>query len=328
MKWVKVAISFLIAVMVIPTIILAVKDNTNLKETRTVNFTLLERNGNTYDITSGTFDKLLNNKFIINYDIKSSYPLVTQEDLEIANYYISEELKNEFIDRETNPRINIVVGKDEVGNYYELPVKNPKSKVIEASDLQSITHHDDVSIVVTRVFDDYIGGNAAAQDDNFVLETYPELSGDDTLYDDLLNIGKSYSRPDKMFRIIIPKNKYANVVELVNDPNNGIIGKTLTYELAQPRLAELYDLKTFKLYYDTSSVKVKFDVNDNDYLWEIYYTDHLQTVRGEHEVGNTWTVNFYVYDIQQSYIRNLILLIPLIYTAGLLFYLTNTFKRE
>ena len=97
----------------------------------------------------------------------------------------------------------------------------------------------------------------------------------------------------------------------------------------EPRLAELYDFSKFKLTYDKNRIRVIFDIDESYYLWEITNDDRLIPINGQHEVGNTWNVKFYVYQIQQPLIRTIVLLIPLIVVSGLLYYLyIVTSKRE
>ena len=51
-------------------------------------------------------------------------------------------------------------------------------------------------------------------------------------------------------------------------------------------------------------------------------------INGQYDLGNVWTVKFYVYEIQQPMIRTLVLLIPLIVISGILIYMYNTLKKK
>src|SRR5690606_1548692 len=98
---------------------------------------------------------------------------------------------------------------------------------------------------------------------------------------------------------------------------------TIDYELAVPqdRPVEVYDFSTFRLVFEKNRIKVLFDIDDGYYLWEITKDDKMIPINGQYDLGNIWTVKFYVYEIQQPLIRSLVLLIPLIVVSGLLVYM-------
>src|SRR5690606_37165423 len=113
----------------------------------------------------------------------------------------------------------------------------------------------------------------------------------------------------------------------VTELRNQLVGKTLIYELSQPRPVEVYDFSKFRLTYDKNRIRVVFDIDDEYYLWEITKDDKMIPINGQYDIGGVWTVKFYVYEIQQPLIRTLVLLIPLIVISGLLLYMYNLVKK-
>ena len=110
--------------------------------------------------------------------------------------------------------------------------------------------------------------------------------------------------------------------------NPNPVGKILIYELSQPRPVEAYDFSKFRLTYDKNRIRVIFDIDDEYYLWEITSDDKMIPINGQYDLGNIWTVKFYVYEIQQPMIRTLVLLIPLIVVSGVLLYMYNKIKEK
>ena len=396
-KIIKNIISFVFAIGVIPVIIFAVKDITDLKGVKNVQFELLSEEDDNFFITSGTYNKLIENKKIINYDIETNYPLITQEEMDRATWKIDDDLKNEiYIDENGQKRIiervgkitfdgdedwiyagsqdagdtirfhtntdyfphikgtidnyvnsfgfdqydhvdaprsfegiaitgniRIRINKDRITGYsdglshgektelfkhflsqnpltitYELVVKNPMTKVIESSDLTITPNY--VSLIKPNDFSNnpegLLIGSLIDYIDKFEITT-------DWIY-------------------VYPKD--ITVAEL----RDRLVGKTLTYELVQPRHVEVYDFSTFKLTYDKNRIRVLFDIDDEYYLWEITKDDRLIPINGQYDLGNVWTVKYYVYKIQQPLIRSLVLLIPIIFISGLLIYLKkNNFDK-
>src|SRR5690606_34498702 len=112
MKMIKNIIEYLIAISVIPAIVLTVIQVTELKDVRNVQFELLTEEEGEYIITPGTFEKLMENKKIKNYDIESKYPLITQEEMDRGTWYINDDLKNEiYISENGQKRIRLNVGR-------------------------------------------------------------------------------------------------------------------------------------------------------------------------------------------------------------------------
>src|SRR5690606_7994158 len=71
---------------------------------------LLEEEG-IFNITQGTYEKLVANKRIKNYELESTYPLITQEEMERATWQV-DSLKNEiFVDEYGQKRIIMNVGR-------------------------------------------------------------------------------------------------------------------------------------------------------------------------------------------------------------------------
>ena len=112
MKMIKNIIEYLIAISVIPAIVLTVVNVTELKDVRNVQYELLSEEEGIYNITPGTYEKLIENKRIKNYELESNYPLITQEEMERATWKINEDLKNEiYIDENGQKRIIVEVGQ-------------------------------------------------------------------------------------------------------------------------------------------------------------------------------------------------------------------------
>lgn len=385
MKMIKNIIEYLIAIAVIPAIVLAVVHVTELKDVKNVQYELLSEEDGKYIITPGTFEKLMENKKIKNYDIESNYPLITREEMNRATLEIGD-IKNEiFIDENGGKRIienvgqvtfdgtegwqvvrrdtvtflfllsdnhpiydnytsnyivsndlyikvsnvnvnlkefqiafhangNIYIGipGDEIGTKtineylsqnpltvtYELAVKNPKNKVIESSDISITT--DYVRLVMPNDFSNNPDGL---------------LIGRLMHYIDRFEVTANWIN-------IYPKD--ITVTEL----RDQLIGKVLTYELAQPRPVEVYDFSKFRLVFNKNRIRVIFDIDDGYYLWEITNDDKMIPINGQYDLGNIWTVKFYVYEIQQPFIRTLVLLIPLIVISGLLIYQYDLLKKK
>ena len=72
MKFIKNIIGFVITIGIIPAIILTVKDVTELKGIKNVQFELLSEEDNEFFITTGTYNKLIENKAmqILKEDVK------------------------------------------------------------------------------------------------------------------------------------------------------------------------------------------------------------------------------------------------------------------
>lgn len=111
MKIIKNIIEYLIAISVIPAIVLTVVSVTELKDVRNVQYELLSEEEGVFSITPGTYEKLVANKRIKNYELESNYPLITQEEMDRATWQV-EDLKNEiYIDENGVKRIIVNVGR-------------------------------------------------------------------------------------------------------------------------------------------------------------------------------------------------------------------------
>lgn len=395
MKVIKRVVEYLIAISVIPAIVLSVVHVTELKDVRNVQYELLSEEDGVFNITQGTYEKLVANKRIKNYELESNYPLITQEDMESATWYINDDLKNEiFIDENGVKRISVEVGQiilngseswnlgrsssgwktdgDTIPFYimninwshantdfnglalnsltneyfessrilitndiegfsftpngfialrlnknrlatpdvnglrqylqnnpitvtYELAVKNPNTMIIESSDITVTSDY----VRLTRPND--FSGNS----DGLYISGLLTYTGS---YVDKFEVTSNWIH-------VYPKDITATKLA------NRMLGKILYYELPQPRPVEVYDFSKFRLVFNKNRIRVVFDIDDGYYLWEITKDDKMIPINGQYDLGNIWTVKFYVYEIQQPLIRNLVLLIPLIVVSGLLLYM-------
>ena len=306
MKIIKNIIEYLIAIAVIPAIVLTVISVTELKDVKTVQYELLSEEDGIFNVTPGTYDRLVKNKKIKNYELESNYPLITQEEMERATWEHGD-LKNEiYIDENGQKRIIVNVGKN----------------IFDGSD-----DEDWLFISPDVNHSGYYG---------MWIEMPNAISTS------LIN---SYNAP-----FVYSWNEFRDAVEIVIYPTT--IEKlyvklpatnetefreylsqnplTITYELAdkQDRPVEVYDFSKFRLTYDKNRIRVVFDLDNEYYLWEITKDDKMIPINGQYDLGNIWTVKFYVYEIQQPLIRSLVLLIPLIVISGLLLYMYNLIKKK
>ena len=182
--------------------------------------------------------------------------------------------------------------------WYELAVKNPNMMIIESKDLY--------------ITSDYVRLAKPSDYSN---------NPDGLLIDRIMEYVDRFEVTNNWI-YVYPKN--IAVEELANL----MVGKTLYYELSQPRLVEEYDFSKFRLIYDKNRIRVVFDIDDEYYLWEITKDDKMIPINGQYDIGNVWTVKFYVYEIQQPLIRTLVLLIPLIVVSGILLYMFNLIKKK
>jgi hypothetical protein len=120
---------------------------------------------------------------------------------------------------------------DGVNNLTDEKARKVQEYTLVASDIVSLsTTGIYVNIVTTKVFSDYIGGTDGAKDSNYILDGYPELEGNDYNWDNTDNIGKSYARSDKAFRIVVDKSTYADLAAAQAD----LAGTEIWYQLAEP----------------------------------------------------------------------------------------------
>lgn len=303
MKVIKRLIEYLIAIAVIPAIALTVKSATELKDVKNVQYELLSEEDGVFNITPGTFKKLAEYKRIKNYVLESNYPLITQEEMERATWEL-DELKNEiYIDENGQKRIRLEVGQIKLdgsepgwwmsglhpNNIYIVTVPIPEMQELAGAHPRGYIKEFDVYLRETEYY------------------TFPYAS--------------SFTG-EELFLTLPPD--FLPVMTLDNFKNylsqNPL---TITYELAVPqdRPVEVYDFSTFRLVFEKNRIKVLFDIDDGYYLWEITRDDKMIPINGQYDLGNVWTVKFYVYEIQQPLIRNLVLFIPLIVVGGLLAYM-------
>ena len=303
---IKNIIEYLIAISVIPAIVLTVINVTELKDVKVVQYELLSEEEGVFNITPGTYEKLVANKRIKNYELESNYPLITQEEMERATWELGD-LKNEiYIDENGQKRIRLNVAQftfdgseDEEwrtlapeashSGYYAMRIVVPNIYKF------NVTNSYNVPIVTT-----WVEFRDAAE---IIIE--PSIEG-------MLYV-KLPGSNEKEFREYLSQNPL-----------------TVTYELEdkQDRPVEVYDYSKFRLTYDKNRIRVVFDLDDEYYLWEITKDDKMIPINGQYDLGNIWTVKFYVYEIQQPLIRSLVLLIPLIVISGILIYMYNMIKKK
>ena len=299
MNVIKRVIEYLIAISVIPAIVLTVINVTELKDVKNVQYELLSEEEGIFNITPGTYDRLVENKRIKNYELESNYPLITQEEMDRATWEYKD-FKNEiYIDENGEKRIRLEVGKvildgsDDEGwsstapnashsGYYAMGIKVPN--IVRTNFINSY----DAPII-------YSWSEFLVASEIIILS---ESSG-------WLSV-KLPGTNEKEFRQYLSQNPL-----------------TITFELAekQDRPVEVYDFSKFRLTYDKNRIRVVFDIDDKYYLWEITKDDKMFPINGQYDLGNIWTVKFYVYEIQQPLIRSLVLLIPIIVVSGLLIFM-------
>lgn len=322
MKIIKNIIGFVVAIAVMPAIILTVKDVTELKGVRDVQFELLSEEENEFIITTGTYIKLIENKNIINYDIESNYPLITREEMERVTWKINDELKNEiYIDENGQKRISENVGRVTFNGTEEWIIGRAESGwATDGDTVPFYIFYNDLSLNNVNY-----NGKTLNNLNNEVFDA------DQTL---IFNDIEGFSFSGFNYAILrINKNRLDTpdvdglrqyLLQLTTSGNP----LTVYYEILDKstRPVEVYDFSTFKLAFDDNRIRVLFDIDEGYYLWEITDNDRLIPINGQYDLGGIWTVKFYVYKIQQPLIRSLILLIPLIMISGLLFYLFKLLK--
>ncbi len=313
MKFIKNIIGFVIAIAVIPAIILTVKDVTELKGVKEVQFKLLYEEDDEFFITSGTYNKLIENKNIINYDIESNYPLITREEMDRVTWKINDDLKNEiYIDENGQKQIIERVGK--------ITFDGSENWMTYTEQYNEVTEY--YFIILSKDIDfKYEISNAIAP--GFEASTRSRVWNKETT-DEVFSFDEGGDN-QMIFRIRITKERLngRTINEYLSE--NPL---TIYYELLDKttRPVEVYDFSDFKLTFDDNRIRVLFDIDEGYYLWEITNDDRLIPINGQYDLGGVWTVKFYVYKIQQPLLRSLILLIPLIMISGLLFYLFKLLK--
>lgn len=373
MKVVKRIVEYLIAIAVIPAIALTVKSATELKDVRNVQYELLSEEEGVFNITKGTYEKLVANKRIKNYELESNYPLITQEEMDRATWELGD-LKNEiYIDENGEKRIAMYVGKMIIENpritqFYDDGVSISKpvnslgygnwSNWVPPHYPNDVYYIEGYEIVTTRALNAIY---VLAKEGQTLEELQQDLIGkplyyelriknpntiiiegrDITVTSDYVSLAKPNDfsgNPNGLLISGLFNNELGSFVdkyEVISNwiyvyPKEGItatelasrmVGQTLYYELAKPRPVEVYDYSKFRLVFHKNRIRVTFDVDDGYYLWEITKDDKMIPINGQYDLGNIWTVKFYVYEIQQPLIRNLVLLIPLIVVGGLLAYM-------
>ena len=309
MKMIKNIIEYLIAISVIPAIILTVLHVTELKDVKNVQYELLSEEDGIYHITPGTYNKLVEYKKIKNYDIESNYPLITQEEIDRATWECGD-LKNEiYINENGEKRIIERVGKIifDGSESWTNRMRNVTDDGVHVIYDLTLSLNIKISNFTQNLFEKsgrVEGGVAEAYENGEGVYMYDYFgSGDDV-------------------RIYITIKRDTLGTLTINEflSQNPL---TITYELKniQDRPVEVYDFSKFQLVYDKNRIRVIFDIDDSYYLWEITKDDKMIPINGQYDLGNVWTVKFYVYEIQQPLIRNLVLLIPLIVAGGLLVYM-------
>lgn len=317
---IKNIVEYLIAIAVIPAIVLAVVHVTELKDVRNVQYELLSEEEGIYNITPGTYEKLVANKRIKNYELESNYPLITQEEMNRATWKVNEELKNEiYIDENGEKRIRLNVG--------QITFDGSENWGTNTNQYNDVTEYYyvflplDLNIKYATGADDIVNAIAPGFEASSSSRVWSNETTDEvftfTLFDNVYVV----------FRVRISKERLSG--RTINEylSQNPL---TVTYELAdkQSRPVEVYDFSKFRLTYDKNRIIVIFDIDDGYYLWEITSDDKMIPINGQYDLGNIWTVKFYVYEIQQKFIRTLVLLIPLIVISGLLIYQYDLLKKK
>ena len=373
MKMIKNIIEYLIAISVIPAIVLTVVSVTELKDVRNVQYEILSEEEGVFNITTGTYEKIVANKRIKNYELESNYPLITQEEMERATWELGD-LKNEIIiDENGEKRIVLQVGKVIIENaritqFYNDGVSIPKPINSLAygrwSNVPATYYIEGYRIVTSRALESLY---VIAKEGQTLEELQQELTGKPLYYElavknpnTMIIEGRDITITSDYVRIPKPNDfsgnpngllitgvftyEYGYLIDKYEVTGNWIyvypgsvtveelasrmVGQTLYYELAKPRPVEVYDYSKFRLTYDKNRIRVVFDIDDEYYLWEITKDDKMIPINGQYDLGNIWTVKFYVYEIQQPLIRSLVLLIPLIVISGVLFYMYNMLKKK
>ncbi len=318
MKFIKNIIGFVIAIAVVPAIILTVKDVTELKGVKDVHFELLSEEENEFIITTGTYNKLIENKNIINYDIESNYPLITREEMDRATWKINDDLKNEiYIDENGRKQIIERVGKITFNGSENWRTYTEQQN--EFTEYYFLFLSKDINIKYVKPGNEILNAYAPGFEASSSNRVWSKETTDEVFTVDELN------DTQVLFRIRIAKERLNGRTIKEYFSENPL---TIYYELLDKttRPVEVYDFSDFKLTYDNNRISVLFDIDEGYYLWEITNDDRLIPINGQYDLGNVWTVKFYVYKIQQPLLRSLILLIPLIMISGLLFYLFKLLK--
>lgn len=190
-----------------------------------------------------------------------------------------------------NNLVNAYFAQNPLTVTYELAVKNPKSKVIENNDIYDInTSYSNIDYVRVRKPIDYKGYMVWDTNVTYSLDTYTTLVNSGN-YNDSTLVGKIISNATQdSFWLGITKGKYADKSSLVNDVNNGIIGKTLTYELATPRYAQTTGISSVV---NPKIVSVGKNLFDGENGW---VAGKGLTATGEEVIGVTLAYN-------QNYIK-------------------------
>ena len=317
MKMIKNIIEYLIAISVIPAIILTVLHVTELKDVKNVQYELLSEEDGIYHITPGTYNKLVEYKKIKNYDIESNYPLITHEEMDRATWVLGD-VKNEiYIDENGEKRI--------IERVVKITFDGNENWINRTGSVTDDGVHVIYDLTVTLrpgiKFSNYKQNlfEKSSVTPGGVSEAYENGEG---VY--LIDLGQREN-----IRIYITIKRTTLGTLTINEflSQNPL---TITYEaqVEQDRPVEVYDFSKFRLTYDKNRIRVVFDLDDGYYLWEITNDDKMIPINGQYDLGNIWTVKFYVYEIQQPLIRTLVLLIPLIIISGVLLYMYNIIKKK
>ena len=319
MKVIKRVVEYLIAIAVIPAIILTVINVTELKDVINVQYELLSEEDGIFNVTPGTFNSLRENRRIKNYELESNYPLITQEEMDRATWELGD-LKNEiYIDENGQKRIRLKVG--------QITIDGSEDWVPDTSRDNEVTEY------YYFVFPEYLNIK-------YTVDSYEVVNAFSPVFEASSNtIVQDPQTTDEVFTFAMMVDmRVIFRFRIAKDRLNGRTVKeyfsqnplTITYELEveEDRPVETYDFSTFRLVFERNCIKVLFDVDDGYYLWQITKDDKMIPINGQYDLGNIWTVKFYVYEIQQPMIRTLVLLIPLIVISGVLLYMYNMLKKK
>lgn len=299
----------IIAIILLPIIILITSDLTKVKEVIHEDFTIISKTDNTYSIDKDLYSILITYQENKNYSITSEYN-IDNTDVDILNLcYI--DLCNELINIDNQYRININVGLDENGNTYELAVKNPKTKVIEDGDISYSSTAGDVIYYIIQLPEDSINVNLT---DKFSIEGYSKST--DAL-GDINDIGKFRSWNASLRRIGVG----FPLATTLQQAKAELVDKTLTYELATPRLAEAYEIDSIKYTYDPNDKSFNFSINEGYNEFKLLPDNTIQAVTGPQLLDNTYSITYNVYQIDEPMVRNIVEIIPLIYIGVVVVYI-------
>jgi predicted membrane-bound dolichyl-phosphate-mannose-protein mannosyltransferase len=137
------------------------------------------------------------------------------------------------------------------------------------------------------------------------------------------------SAPYSKYNTVSDLTDYTIYKDMIIVPNGTVLtDEYLEYQLATlyTRPAETYTITDFKLTYDVITQNFTFNINNGYNIFTVSPDDILTVISGYQYPDNSYTIRYYNYYVNNSYVRDIISIVPLIYIASTLIFIL--FKKE